>query len=722
MPRRERHGESHHAVIRNFLIGVGLQKHTFHSSRESWYFGFMFRKLLGVVLLFLLTSAEICVRADKPFVQPEDLGGMKIYCVGVTDRMPEAISCIYPPGADGPESRACGCRSKMTEFPTAGEDGVPMGVISSALDLDCTTIGVVGACIPNTIPVDLGFPSDPLVFDHRPAGQYPLREHLASTTRRQYDLVDIDPSLLYDGGGASDGIAETKRKFDDVVAKTCGPAYFGAWAAEILGETPFTPGWGSTTKNLTDTHLRQTQFIDQEQVIGNAGDWARDDAAILPGTLAGTRTYMPNGAPDFCNGGQEHPFGFTASPYCRDPTGQNCSPGSTATVRNAPTNPRIVDPACPAGDCDLANRSFALEVNPAASAATITASNADGDPAAVQFSGALSVAASNCRPGPVGGTVCDAEATVLLAFGGFELSGQKVASMSLQGGLSEGAIIEDSFGGAFSGETQITLEDGRYAKMQFKRGPISVVWTPEDGSMKGYFRFDGTLGKADFVIEGTIHGRILNTSPVAVAELVPASTDNQYECGETVELSALASLDDDGDDLHYSWHEVGVQTELSTNGVVAVELSELGGRAFHLAVYDKLGLRSEDAVALEVVDTLPPSLEVDGRDCIWPPNSKEMLLRLGDEIRVSASDGCEGRLDESVRILDAYSNSEGARVGLLEEGVCVGAERDATYTIVLAVDDGNGNTMTKEHTVVVPHDRRDAKDCFTHREVPTCMP
>jgi hypothetical protein len=131
---------------------------------------------------------------------------------------------------------------------------------------------------------------------------------------------------------------------------------------------------------------------------------------------------------------------------------------------------------------------------------------------------------------------------------------------------------------------------------------------------------------------------------------------------------------------------------------------------------------------MQVVDAAAPEVtQVDlATDCVWPPNHSMRLFRLGEEIRVAATDLCDG--SASVHIADVRSNQpadatgDGATapdVAFGSGALCVRAERSGNarapreYTVVIEATDLAGNVGRREVVIRVPHDHSPAGRCDT---------
>jgi hypothetical protein len=193
-----------------------------------------------------------------------------------------------------------------------------------------------------------------------------------------------------------------------------------------------------------------------------------------------------------------------------------------------------------------------------------------------------------------------------------------------------------------------------------------------------------------------------------------AGPDQQVECGNLVTLDGSASSDPDDDPLTYTWSgPFGVLTGVT----VDVELGA-GLHTIELLVTDGQGGSDVDSVAIEVVDTTPPTAELSLMpDKLWPPNHKMVEV----SATLSAHDTCD---DTPLRVeLESVTSSQsGIRQGAGHhdpdiEGVDLGqpdldfelrAERAGNagariYTVTYSIFDGADNVTERSATVTVPH-------------------
>ena len=248
------------------------------------------------------------------------------------------------------------------------------------------------------------------------------------------------------------------------------------------------------------------------------------------------------------------------------------------------------------------------------------------------------------------------------------------------------------------------------------------------------FQLFATLGEAEpdrTHVDFSLAGPLPNLLPVADAGL-----DQIVECaspdGTPVMLSAAASTDPDGDaDLaRFIWSaDLGSGVQQVASGVSPTVVLPPGEMEAAVFVADRSGAGDVDGALVSIVDTTPPVFEDVGvaTDCLWSPEHRMHLLRLGHEIVPTVVDACSGEVTD-VRIVDAFSNqpADGDGDGTTAPDVrfgsgaaCLRAERQGGnpagrgYTIVLLATDATGNVSRHEVAIRVPHDQRPAARCAT---------
>jgi hypothetical protein len=145
----------------------------------------------------------------------------------------------------------------------------------------------------------------------------------------------------------------------------------------------------------------------------------------------------------------------------------------------------------------------------------------------------------------------------------------------------------------------------------------------------------------------------------------------------------------------------------------------LGTTRVTFTATDDAGNRSECAADVSVVDGSPPALEVSlDLDELWPPDHRLVQIT----VRATAADGCDPEAgfvlasitssepDEGLESGDLAGDVQQAEVGTSDTRFLLRAERAGkgagrTYTIVYTASDRSGNSVVRELTVRVAHDR-----------------
>lgn len=193
-----------------------------------------------------------------------------------------------------------------------------------------------------------------------------------------------------------------------------------------------------------------------------------------------------------------------------------------------------------------------------------------------------------------------------------------------------------------------------------------------------------------------------------------------------VQLSAAQSVDPDPGDriANYVWK---VGNQLVGEGSGASQVSAhlgLGTRLATLTTVDTRGSASRATSLITVVDSKPPVFDVVrvDPDCLWPPNHKMVLFRLGQEIHVETHDGCDRSPSVFIKSVESSQPSSGGGSGGAAPdfvhgtaAVCLRAERAGhareprVYKITLAATDFSGNEADQVVEVTVPHDQGHGK-------------
>jgi hypothetical protein len=241
-------------------------------------------------------------------------------------------------------------------------------------------------------------------------------------------------------------------------------------------------------------------------------------------------------------------------------------------------------------------------------------------------------------------------------------------------------------------------------------------------------RLDGTFLLAD----GSIADRFTllkarpNSPPVAAAR-APSAVECSSPAGAPVMLDGSSSTDLDStagtnDDIaSFEWFEdlgLASQALLGTGVELAITLP-VGSHSIALRVTDRQGETDTDAIVMDVVDTVPPTLSAELTPAmLWPPDHRMVPIRAS----VAAADAC----GDVVVVLSSVTSSEAddasgvgdertvgdigdAEPGTPDLDLELRAERDGAgpgrvYTVVYVATDEAGHTTTATSAVIVPHD------------------
>jgi hypothetical protein len=213
-----------------------------------------------------------------------------------------------------------------------------------------------------------------------------------------------------------------------------------------------------------------------------------------------------------------------------------------------------------------------------------------------------------------------------------------------------------------------------------------------------------------------------------------AGPDQTIECSvpETregvVPLSAAQSAElDSGDHItSYAW---SLGRQFVAQGSSASEVSAhagLGTWVAKLTTIDTHGSIGRDASLITVQDTQPPIFDsvTVTPSCLWPPNHKMVLLRLGKELIAKVHDGCDSAPTVFIKSVESNEPAAGHGSGNTSPDLangsaaaCVRAERDGNskssriYKITLAARDFEGHQSEQVVEVTVPHDQGHGEKC-----------
>ncbi|MCC7538134.1 MAG: PKD domain-containing protein [Deltaproteobacteria bacterium] len=413
------------------------------------------------------------------------------------------------------------------------------------------------------------------------------------------------------------------------------------------------------------------------------------------------------------------------------------------------------------GDCDntcdpvrfdppsVTQGAFLVTLDPESSATIRVSFDGEVESATMPVAGVVAFDGASCQPGPdlPASFACNAflpyiQLSALSSVEMFDLRFSQMVLRNVQPILddarTDGSVTTFRLAESPLGENEIYItahiEDTGRRAHTFRTSELHPIEGAIDWATRR-FVVDAILVRADrsASLHLSLSGNIESVPPVA-----NAGPDQTLACtgpsGARATLSGLGSTDADGTDdiTSYVWATGDGPNRRFLNGATVTTDVPIGETTFVLTVTDRQGSSDTDRVTVRVEDTGPPTFESVSlsTDCLWPPDHRMHLFRLGDEITTAASGTCGGPAD--VRIVEIRSNQPADATGdgstdpdvlFGSAAFCVRAERagnrreDREYTVVLEA--GSGPTATR-HTVVVrvPHDQRPSDRCDTGHLAP----
>lgn len=216
---------------------------------------------------------------------------------------------------------------------------------------------------------------------------------------------------------------------------------------------------------------------------------------------------------------------------------------------------------------------------------------------------------------------------------------------------------------------------------------------------------------SDISFRLNVQGPIINQPPTA-----DAGGDQEIECGtaavNTAVLDGSASSDLDSNIALYRWLKGSrVGEEVGYDPVTQIEQS-LGSESYILRVIDEFGEADEDAVDVDVVDTIPPDVTC----AVTVPvinQTNHNLVNVG--VSGAATDACEGDLPVTVKVYGDEDDDENTGDGkhspdakdLGLGSLRLRAERNGggdgrVYLVVTEATDSSGNRGSGCCAVAVP--------------------
>jgi hypothetical protein len=223
--------------------------------------------------------------------------------------------------------------------------------------------------------------------------------------------------------------------------------------------------------------------------------------------------------------------------------------------------------------------------------------------------------------------------------------------------------------------------------------------------------------------DGTRVTTIVVTKIVVLPPVANAGPDQTVECTgnaqAAVHLDGSASTDPNGDITLFEWFEhfgLADQVLLGTGSTLTVSLP-VGVHTITLRVTDATAKTSTDEVVVQVVDTIPPTVDAHASpSTLWPPNHKlvnvHANVRVEDcgPVTVSLVSVTSSEPDNGNGDGNTVGDVQGADLGTADFDFQLRAERSGggpgrVYTVVYKVVDSAGLESTATTFVKVPHDQ-----------------
>jgi hypothetical protein len=210
---------------------------------------------------------------------------------------------------------------------------------------------------------------------------------------------------------------------------------------------------------------------------------------------------------------------------------------------------------------------------------------------------------------------------------------------------------------------------------------------------------------------------------VAQPPVANAGPDQVVQCtgnsSAQVTLDGSASTDPNNDIVLYEWFEHYGTSEqvLLDRGKTAEVVLPLGEHVITLRVTDAAGLTSTDDVDINVVDTLPPSVELSFTPSrLWPPNHKlvhvhaNLIVHECGTYTVTLESVTSSEPEKGLGDGDTTDDIQGVDLGTADVDFDLRAERAGggsgrVYTVTYRVVDNDGVETIATGQVLVPHDQ-----------------
>src|SRR5262249_42334604 len=224
----------------------------------------------------------------------------------------------------------------------------------------------------------------------------------------------------------------------------------------------------------------------------------------------------------------------------------------------------------------------------------------------------------------------------------------------------------------------------------------------------------GVIEDAETAVGVDLTGTILNEPPTASTNATARTVECTSPAGAQVTLDGSASTDPEDNIVLFAWRKDS-RTGPDVGGDPVVHLTQPLGvtQPYLLAVVDALGQASEDATAVTVVDSTPPSIEsvTASPAQLVPPNQRMWP----GTVTTTAADSCGTAICSIASVTSnepADANGDGSTETDWQitgpSTVDVRAERSGdgsgrVYTVTVRCTDPTGNASTGTTTIAVAH-------------------
>lgn len=438
---------------------------------------------------------------------------------------------------------------------------------------------------------------------------------------------------------------------------------------------------------------------------------------------------------DFVLSGTPMSFPQKCAALCGAPTAtldsRICTPGSvsgsqcvyqvpgiptTVTCRAARAPVVVVESCTPIDETDPV--SIIAEVLPASSV-TLTPSQG-GASTQAQLGGFIAFTLTDCVTSPCPMTI----RRIHLPVGVFSIGGDSVKDAAI----------------GFIGSVPGSIVNGRSilvpaaALNVFARGTLASDGVAREGPLETTTPITGTIdyaaGTMTLNIQASSNALGLNANATIVTRLVnrppliQLAVPQAAECSSNghavvrVDATGTTAPDRPAEQLSYRWFIDGVPANATT--AVADLLVPLGHHTISLRVEDARERVSTAERQVTVSDTAPPVIAAviaDGPTCLWPPDHKYVVLRIGQDFRGVLQDACDPspRLTFSSAVSSQPDDGTGDGATTHDalfnsELVCLRSERTGSssagrsYRLAFTATDGSGNSSRQVLDVTVPRD------------------